>query len=113
MTTLLPPSTIAMAGNMPTSGSPRCIEPPLPRQQPVTLAYSSAIARRGVTPFGQRVTVWAVGRGNPVSLAQVIAHPNCDCFLAVVLVHGAGDLTLQKVGVDASLPNRRSSTSWR
>ena len=37
VTTVLPAPTIASAGSIPTAGSPRCIEPPLPAQQPVLL----------------------------------------------------------------------------
>ena len=37
VTILIPPATIAIAGTIPTSGSPKCIEPPLPLQQPVSL----------------------------------------------------------------------------
>ena len=55
---MLPP-TMAMAGIMPTVMSPTCIEPPLPLQQPVRLAYSSAMIERRLTPLA---IAWPCGR---------------------------------------------------
>ena len=44
---------IAMAGIIPTLISPTCMEPPFPLQQPVRLAYNSAIIERGLTPLAR------------------------------------------------------------
>src|SRR2546426_1443714 len=46
----MPPPTMAIAGNIPASGSPTCIDPPLARQQPVFLANNSAIRLFTETP---------------------------------------------------------------
>ena len=45
------PATIAEAPSMPTSGAVRCMEPPLPPQQPVARPYSSANMPRRSPPL--------------------------------------------------------------
>ena len=43
--------TMPMAGSAPTAQSPTWSEPPMPRQQPVSRANSSAIRLRAETPL--------------------------------------------------------------
>ncbi|OPZ80260.1 MAG: hypothetical protein BWY76_03409 [bacterium ADurb.Bin429] len=55
----MPPPTMAMAGTMPFSKSPRCMEPPLPRQQPVVFPNNSCMIDSTVRPLA---IAWPCGR---------------------------------------------------
>ena len=100
VTTVLPPPTIAIAGSMPTSGSPRCIEPPLPPQQPVRLAVQFGHRCAGTHALGKRVSVRAMRGRDPVVTRQHIAHANRHRLLPLVLVQRSRDLTFKKQPVD-------------
>ena len=49
----IPPPTMAMPGTIPFLMSPTCIEPPLPRQQPVLAPKSSKSSSSGVSPLAR------------------------------------------------------------
>ncbi len=50
----IPPPTIPFAPRMPSAGSAMCIDPPLPRQMPVSRPKSSAIIASGSAPLAMQ-----------------------------------------------------------
>ena len=85
VTAEFPPATMAMAGSMPTSGSPRCMDPPLPAAAAGQLPNSSAMAALG-NALGQRVSVRTVRRCDPIAARKIGARAYGDGFLTLVLV---------------------------
>ena len=70
----------------------RCMDPPFPRAQPVTLPYISAIMPPQVTTLRQVSCVATIGRADHVVGAQYIAHADRDRLLADCQVNRALDL---------------------
>jgi hypothetical protein len=54
-----------------------------------------------VTAFGQKVTMPTVVAGDPVGVAQVLAHTHTDCFLSAVKVHACNQLARLEVRAQA------------
>ncbi len=84
--------TMAWPPRKPFSASKKCIEPPLPFEQPGALPSSSAIACLGVHAPGEGVAVVAVGGDDVVVLAQDADRTDGDGFLSAVEVAEAADL---------------------
>ena len=76
----------------PFSTSKKCIEPPLPLEQPVALPSSSAMAALRAHAPGQRVAVVAIRRDHVIIVAEHPDRADSDRFLSAVLVKEAADL---------------------
>ena len=73
----------ATIGTVPRSRAPatRCIEPPMPRDAPVSLPRTSASSSRS-EPEGEEVGMRTMGTENTVTGAQVHHHRNRYCLLS-------------------------------
>ena len=85
-----------MPGTMPLSMLPTCIDPPLPRQQPVDGAEELEEQLLGREPLGQRMAVAAEGGGDEVPRLQRRADAHGRRLLALALVDRAGHRALQE-----------------
>jgi hypothetical protein len=54
-----------------------------------------------VTAFGQKVTMPTVVAGDPVGVAQVLAHTHTDCLLSAVKVHASNQFASLEVSAQA------------
>ena len=86
------PPTMPWPPRKPSSASKRCIEPPLPLEQPAALPNSSAITVRGDDAPGERVAVLAVGAGDVVVGPERGEAAHRDGLLADVEMAEAADL---------------------
>ena len=75
-------ATIALLPQNSLLTSHRCIEPPRPPQQPVSLHNSSAMTRLRVEPFGDRVPVPAIRGEYLVGGLHCRSRSDADRFLA-------------------------------
>ena len=67
--------TMACPPRKPFSTSKKCIEPPLPLEQPVALPSSSAMAALRAHAPGQRVAVVAIRRDHVITVAEPPIEP--------------------------------------
>ena len=86
------PPTMPWPPRKPSEASNRCIEPPLPPEQPAALPNSSAMTAAREHAAGQRLAVLAVGAGDVVVGPQRGEAADRDRLLADVEVAEAADL---------------------
>ena len=91
-----PPPTIAMPGTIPLSMLPTCIDPPLPRQQPVDGAEELEQQLLDRQPLGQGMAVSAEGGSDEVLRLQRRADAHGRRLLALALVDRPGHRALEE-----------------
>ncbi len=98
-----PPPTMAIPGTIPLLMFPTCIEPPLPRQQPVTAPIKLEEQLFDCQPLGQRMAVAAERRRDEIARLEGRAHAHGGGLLPLALMNRAGHRPFQEQELDAVL----------
>ena len=92
----MPPPTIAMAGSMPSSASPMCIEPPLPVTAARALGKQFRHQEFHRDPARHGVLVRSVRAGQHVAFLKRLTDSNGTGFLPLRLMDRSRHSALQK-----------------